>query len=87
VVTHASIDAVLNTDAKGGYLIASISCVHTHECPFWRNGKRHAPCNCGANALIEVFKKNHTAMPWHGVIEILRAKHSPAGPATALGGG
>lgn len=25
--------------------------VHKHECRYWRNGKSHGPCTCGAREL------------------------------------
>lgn len=27
------------------------SAVHTHKCKYWRVGKKHGPCNCGAREL------------------------------------
>lgn len=33
----------------GGSVVLQIAAVHTHACPYWRNGKSHGPCECGAN--------------------------------------
>ena len=37
----------------GGYLLVSVDAVHDYDCPFWRMGKKHGPCVCGACALEE----------------------------------
>ncbi len=34
----------------GGYLIAEVQLVHTHECRAWRWGRRHGPGTCAAEA-------------------------------------
>jgi hypothetical protein len=38
----------LSRNAKGGYVSVQIAAVHTYACKFWRQGKRHGPCTCGA---------------------------------------
>lgn len=35
----------------GGALVIEAVVVHTHECPYWRMGKRHGACICGALTL------------------------------------
>lgn len=44
---------VIATSPKGGYLYVDADVCHTHECPFWRMGKSHGPCECGAEELRE----------------------------------
>lgn len=62
----------LARDERGGYVALSVYAVHAHECPYWRIGKRHGPCNCGAIDLwmeravqreVERAEKRHGAMP------------------------
>jgi hypothetical protein len=33
-----------------------LSAVHSYSCLSWRIGKRHAPCNCGADELFAKVK-------------------------------
>src|SRR5262249_46351439 len=56
---------------KGGSVTVQVAAVHAHSCPFWRGGKRHGSCDCGA--LDE----------WERIIS---RDTSPA-PAVAQGGG
>ena len=39
----------LARSSKGGYVALTVQAVHTYDCPFWRMGKKHGPCNCGAH--------------------------------------
>lgn len=44
---------------KGGMVSATVAAVHEHSCPFWRIGKRHGPCDCGAlEAWDEIFRES-----------------------------
>jgi hypothetical protein len=51
--------AVLQKDERGGYVSVSVHVVHEHSCPFWRMGRRHAPCNCGAHEAWTNFFLRH----------------------------
>ena len=39
----------LARSSKGGYVALTVQAVHTYDCQFWRMGKKHGPCNCGAH--------------------------------------
>lgn len=41
--------SVIARDPEGGHVSASVTCVHARSCPYWRMGKRHGPCSCGAH--------------------------------------
>ena len=34
----------------------SLDVCHAHECPVWRIGKKHAPCNCGGEKMLALLK-------------------------------
>ena len=34
----------------------SLDVCHAHECPAWRIGKKHAPCNCGGEQMLALLK-------------------------------
>lgn len=40
---------------KGGYVEAVIHPVHARSCPYWRQGTRHGPCDCGAHEVWDEF--------------------------------
>jgi len=42
---------VIEKAEGGGYLYVEVNACHSYECRFWRMGKRHGPCTCGAEAL------------------------------------
>lgn len=44
----------LARNAKGGTVSIHVAAVHVHSCPYWRQGRRHGPCNCGA---LEEWRK------------------------------
>lgn len=52
---------------SSGGIVAEIHPVHTYECPYWRIGTKHGPCDCGAVELWEQFLDAHGADPWSGV--------------------
>jgi hypothetical protein len=54
----------LKESEAGGYLAARIDAVHTYACPWWRMGRRHGPCDCGANALLADFERAHGQNLW-----------------------
>lgn len=45
-----------------GHVALRVEAVHTYECPYWHMGRRHGPCNCGANDLMERIAANHGAV-------------------------
>jgi|SRR5688572_9585019 len=34
-----------------------VTATHEHECPYWRMGKKHGPCICGAKELDDKFRE------------------------------
>ena len=38
----------LARDDRGGSVVIQVAAVHAHTCPFWRQGQKHGPCDCGA---------------------------------------
>ena len=55
-------DRRLATDDRGGSVVMTVEAVHTRECPFWRQGKRHGPCSCGAaDAWKKVYPTSEEA--------------------------
>lgn len=43
--------AVIARAADGGYVSVRVEAVHAHACPYWRLGRRHGPCTCGARSV------------------------------------
>jgi hypothetical protein len=43
-----------------GYVVLNATAVHTHDCKYWRLGKSHGPCTCGANDLWESVREEMT---------------------------
>lgn len=46
---------VLAKSALGGSVSVQVAAVHTHDCRYWRQGKSHGPCLCGALTEWETF--------------------------------
>jgi hypothetical protein len=46
------------SDKRGGYVLAEVTPVHTHECVRRRWGRRnhHKECNCGAEQLFSLIE-------------------------------
>lgn len=42
------VSKVIGRSELGGYVSISAQAVHAHRCPYWRMGKRHGDCTCGA---------------------------------------
>lgn len=57
MIDHKDRTHVCESDPRGGYVYVEVDVCHAHECPFWRAGKRHGPCNCGAEELREKWSK------------------------------
>lgn len=52
---------VLSLNKFGGYVIFTLSAVHTHWCPYWRIGTRHGACICGAlEELDGIYSEKYT---------------------------
>ena len=49
--------AIIDHQREGGYLLAEIVAVHTHECLRRRWGRKNhgKPCNCGAAELAQRY--------------------------------
>jgi hypothetical protein len=50
------IKSAKSADGRGPY--CDLDVCHTHECPVWRIGNKHAPCNCGGEAMLALLKGN-----------------------------
>lgn len=49
-------EAIISKAKEGGYLVAELVAVHTHDCVArrWGRRNRHKQCDCGAEALFEI---------------------------------
>ena len=54
--TAHNVTARLAVDPAGGRVILQATAVHARECPAWRMGRRHGPCDCGAHALWQLHQ-------------------------------
>lgn len=70
VTPNSGVRVVLErTGNAGPYLMAEIEAVHSHGCAATVWGKKHGPCNCGGDGLIERFIAEHADDPWRGVAD------------------
>lgn len=60
----STINQVVARSSWGGSVIASVNPVHLHECNYWRMGRRHRPCTCGALELFDEFVHAAGNRPW-----------------------
>jgi hypothetical protein len=51
----------------GGPVHAELNVTHNHGCPATRFGKKHGPCDCGAQEMWDLFVTEHGDDPWGAV--------------------
>jgi hypothetical protein len=42
--------------------VALPTAIHRHDCPCWRIGKKHGPCNCGGRETDDALKAELVAL-------------------------
>lgn len=52
-VVHSFHRALKQNEGTGAYVLAELTPVHRHGCPSTRNGRKHGPCDCGAEAMFD----------------------------------
>lgn len=50
------LDLIQASKHSKGIPYITLDVCHTRECPSWRIGKKHTPCNCGADSMLTELK-------------------------------
>jgi hypothetical protein len=56
--------AIWRNEISGAYVLAEVVAVHARKCKYWRMGKSHGPCTCGASLAIERILEKPVRVTW-----------------------